>query len=100
MTSIIPFLRQNVFDPETTKVMGEAYDAACTELANGGSPALVKEVIAKRIIEAAKKGERDPKRLCAKALDALGLNRPTADTRRGRKPCQAMSRRYSASGTP
>jgi hypothetical protein len=31
--------------------------------------------LAKRIIDAAKKGERDPQRLCAKALDALGLNR-------------------------
>jgi hypothetical protein len=75
MTSIIPFLRHNVFDAETTKVMGEAYDAACGELGNGGAPALVKEVIAKRIIEAAKKGERDPQRLCARALDALGMNR-------------------------
>jgi hypothetical protein len=74
MTSIIPFVRQNVFDAETTRVMGEAYDAACGELGNGGTPALVKEVIAKRIIEAAKKGERDPQRLCAKALDALGMN--------------------------
>ena len=38
MTSIIPFLRQNVFDAETTKVMGQAYDAACGDLGNGGSP--------------------------------------------------------------
>jgi hypothetical protein len=75
MTSIIPFLRQNVFDTETTRVMGEAYDAACIELGDDGQPTLVKEVIAKRIIDAAKKGERDPQRLCAKALDALGLNR-------------------------
>ena len=75
MTAIIPFLRHNVFDAETTKAMGEAYDVACGELGADGQPALVKEVIAKRIIEAAKKGERDPQRLCAKALDALGLNR-------------------------
>jgi hypothetical protein len=75
MTAIIPFIRNNVFDAETTKAMGEAFDVACVEIGNGGQPALVKEVIAKRIIEAAKKGERDPQRLCAKALDALGLNR-------------------------
>jgi hypothetical protein len=75
MTSIVPFLRPNVFDAETTKVMGEAYDAACGELCDHGSPSLVREIIAKRIIDAAKKGERDPLRLCAKALDSLGLNR-------------------------
>jgi hypothetical protein len=74
MTSIIPFLRQNAFDPETTKMMGEAYEAACGELGHNGAPALVKEVIAKRIIDAAQKGERDPQRLCAKALDALGMS--------------------------
>jgi hypothetical protein len=74
MSSVIPFLRHNVFDAETTKAMGEAYDVACGELGDGGQP-LVKEVIAQRIVEAAKKGERDPQRLCAKALDALGLNR-------------------------
>ena len=59
MTSIIPFLRQNAFDAETTKVMGEAYDAACDELGDRRPPALLKEVIAKRIIDAAEKGERD-----------------------------------------
>jgi hypothetical protein len=75
MPSIIPFLRQNVFDADTTKVMGDAYDAACGELGNHGSPAVVREVIAKRIIDAAKRGERDPQRLCARALDALGINR-------------------------
>ena len=75
MASIIPFLRQNAFDPEITKLMGEAFDAACEELGDRAPPALVKEVIAKRIIETAEKGERDPERLRAKALDALGLNR-------------------------
>jgi hypothetical protein len=75
MTSIVPFLRQHAFDPEITKLMGEAYDAACVELGDRTPPALLKEVIAKRIIDAAEKGERDPERLRARALDALGLNR-------------------------
>jgi hypothetical protein len=87
MTSIIPFLSQNAFDAETTKVMGEAYDAACDELGDGRPPALLKEVIAKRIIDAAEKGERDPERLVARALDALGLRGrvggPSASTSRG-----------------
>jgi hypothetical protein len=73
MTSIVPFFSQNVFDAEAAKAMGEAFDAACAELGDGGQPALVKEIIAKRIIAAAETGERDPLRLCAKALDTLGL---------------------------
>jgi len=35
--------------------MGEAYDAACGELGDRSPPALLKEVMAKRIIEAAEK---------------------------------------------
>jgi hypothetical protein len=73
MTSIIPFVRNYVFDAETTKAMGIAFDEACKDLQD--QPYLVKEVMAKRIIQAAKYGERDPQRLCAKALDALGRNR-------------------------
>jgi hypothetical protein len=36
---------------------------------------LVREIIAKRIIEAAKKGERDPVRLRNAGLAALGYDR-------------------------
>jgi hypothetical protein len=40
-----------------------------------GQHALVREIIAKRIIEAAKKGERDPVRLRNAGLAALGYDR-------------------------
>ena len=75
MGIIVPFFQGSGFDPETTKAMGEAFDAACKALQDPEQPELVKEIMAKRIIEAAKNGERDPHRLCAKALDALGVNR-------------------------
>jgi hypothetical protein len=39
--------------------MGEAFDDACKELHDTGQPPIVYEVIAKRIIDAAKNGERD-----------------------------------------
>ena len=38
--------------------MGEAFDAACKGLRDTGQPIVVQEVIAKRIIKAAMKGER------------------------------------------
>ena len=69
--SIVPFLRSYVFDAATTKAMGDAYDVAYKELdgVDRRHAVLLKEVIAKRIIRAAGRGERDPNRLSAKALD-------------------------------
>jgi hypothetical protein len=55
-----------------TKVMGEAFDAACRDLHDGGQPSVVYEVIARRIIEAASSGERDPEKLRDRALAAFG----------------------------
>jgi hypothetical protein len=43
--------------------MGEAFDAACQALQKKGQPSVIYEVVAKRIIESARKGERDPVRL-------------------------------------
>ena len=76
MASILPFTRdKSDFDDEATRLMGEAMDGACEGLRDTGQPALVREIIAKRIIEAAKKGERDPARLRAAGLAALGYDR-------------------------
>jgi len=76
MASILPFIRdKSVFDDEAARLMGEAMDAACEGLRDTGQPALVREIIAKRIIEAAKKGERDPVRLRNAGLAALGYDR-------------------------
>ena len=49
--------------------------AASKDLHDTGPLTLVREMIAKRIIEAAKKGERDPVRLRAAGLAALGYDR-------------------------
>ena len=59
------------FDPETVKSLCDAYDRACTSLHDRGQPDIVNEVIAERIISLAKKGERDPDKLCEGALVAL-----------------------------
>jgi hypothetical protein len=52
--------------------MGEAFDRACKKLHDTGQPPIVYEVIAKRIIDAAKAGERDLVRLRNAGLKALG----------------------------
>jgi hypothetical protein len=76
MASILPFVRnKSYFDDEATRIMGEAFDAACKDLHDNGQLALVREGIAKRIIRAATKGERDPARLRAAGLAALRYDR-------------------------
>jgi hypothetical protein len=53
--------------------MGAAFEAACRELHDKGQPKIVRELIAKQIIAAAKTGEGDPSRLCDVALQAAGI---------------------------
>jgi hypothetical protein len=77
VASILPFIRKAgiVFDDRITQVIGEAFDNACTRLRDTGQPTIVYEVIAKRIIDAARDGERDLARLRNAGLTALGLER-------------------------
>ena len=73
MASILPFVRlRSDFPDDVTRIMGEAFDAACKELHDTGQPPIVQEIIAKRIIAAARTGERDVRRLRNLALAALG----------------------------
>jgi hypothetical protein len=76
MATVLRFvLNKFDLDDEATRVMGEGFDAAYEGLQDGGQPDLVREIIAKRIIEAAKKGERDPVRLRNAGLATLGYDR-------------------------
>jgi hypothetical protein len=71
-SSIVPLFRDVGFDAEATLVLGKAYDIACRSLHPKGQPPVVQESLAKKIIEAARRGERDPDRLAAIALAVLG----------------------------
>ena len=84
--TIRPFILPEAFAPEAIMVLGEAFDAAVKELPDNAQPEMARELIAGRIIGAARLGERDPARLLAAArglikrpligpvdrLDALG----------------------------
>lgn len=76
MASILPFIRKAgvVFDDRVTQIVGEAFDAACAELHIKGQPSIVCETMAKRIIDAAKDGERDIVRLRNAGLAAFGFD--------------------------
>jgi hypothetical protein len=43
--SILPFVPRVVFDDAATRIMGEAFDAACEEIRGTGEPLLLREVM-------------------------------------------------------
>jgi hypothetical protein len=74
MVKILRFIRpEHSFDSETISVLSAAYDKATTGLDDRGLSSVVREMIAERIIALGMKGERDPDRLCAAALAAVGI---------------------------
>jgi len=65
---ITPFLGDQKFDPETARIMGVAFELARAAVKRDWSGVYGNRIIAKRIIELAKDGERDPDVLCGEAL--------------------------------
>jgi hypothetical protein len=66
------------FDDETTALMCEAFDKSCQALQGTDQLEPAKEIIAKRIIEMAGRGERDPDRMCEAAMRSIGIRRNMA----------------------
>jgi hypothetical protein len=86
VVSVLPFIPFGMFDEATIRTIGHAFDAACKELHDTGQPAVVHEVMIKRIIAAIQKGERNAARLRDAALTGL------------RKPSNQVSRQVALSG--
>lgn len=91
ISSIVPFSRGRGFDAEATQNLGKAYDIACRSLHPKGRPPVFQEILAKKIIEAAQRGERDPDRLAAIALGILGSFHRDVTRRLGLVPNFFMS---------
>jgi hypothetical protein len=58
------------FDPEAISVMGDAYERAL-RIAPTPASESIRQVIAARIIDLARTGERDPHKLCKQSLTDL-----------------------------
>jgi hypothetical protein len=71
MSTVDDLFRSTAFDPETVELLCTAYDTAQKSLHNIGQPDVANLVIAECIISLAKRGERDPNKLCAGALKAF-----------------------------
>jgi hypothetical protein len=68
---IIPLLQGRAYGPEDIKVMSTAFEGALNALGlmDRGDP--LNELVARKIIEIAKTGERNPSRLRDRALKSL-----------------------------
>jgi hypothetical protein len=71
--NIVP-IQDGSFDDQATLAMGAAFDQACGSLRHLACAGKVRELIAKRIIEAAINGELDPIRLRSQALMGFGID--------------------------
>jgi hypothetical protein len=76
--SIVPLLAQSAFDPEFIETLVAAYEEAWRELEKSGSTfaspryrRAAQEIVAKRIIEMAQRGERDGAQLAKDAAAYL-----------------------------
>jgi hypothetical protein len=76
--SIIPLLAQTSFDPELIEKLVKAYEDAWRKIEQSGSTfaspryrRVAKEIIAKRIIDMAQRGEIEPQQLADDAVNYL-----------------------------
>jgi hypothetical protein len=68
---ITQFLDGERFDPDAKRVLGVAFEMVCIALRAQESDDFVKQAIAKKIIDLAKAGERNPDLLCEQALKEI-----------------------------
>jgi hypothetical protein len=64
-------LQDAAFDPEHTEAMGIAFEDACRELGLAQREDPLRDLVARQVIEFAKRGERDPEKLKAAVLAAI-----------------------------
>ncbi len=76
--AIVPLLAQSAFDPEFIETLVSAYEDAWRQVEESGSDfaspryrRAAQEIVAKRIIESAQHGEREPDKLAKDAVAYL-----------------------------
>ena len=74
--AIYRLLQCAIFDPEMIACMTAAYEGALHVLRLADRQDPLTELVAKKIIEVTHLGERDPARICERALNELGVTPP------------------------
>jgi hypothetical protein len=67
-------LEGGTFSPEEVAAMGRAYESVRQKLHDRGQPAIVNEIIARRIVELAKLKALNAQELADRALASFGLS--------------------------
>ncbi len=71
---ITPFLKGQAFDPELVKAMGAAFAKTCKAFDLNDRADPITAVVAKKIIELAERGLRNPTAMQLMAIDELESN--------------------------
>jgi hypothetical protein len=75
---LTPYLAEGVFDPLAVSAMSAAYGAACASLGLVDRTDPLNEIVARKVIEIAGTGERDPQRLTDLVLLAFSADKRIA----------------------
>jgi hypothetical protein len=76
--AIYRLIANGSFGPDEIKVMTAAYEDALIDLCVANRDDPITELIAKAIVNVTATGERDPILVKERAINALGVRRPTA----------------------
>ena len=70
--AIYGYLQNSGFDPETIRIMTTAYEAARDRLGLVDRSDPLTQLVARKVIEVAQTGVRDPDDLCERVVTAIG----------------------------
>ena len=76
--SIHTLIANGSFGPDEVEVMKAAYDAALVDVGVTNPDDPITDLIAKAIVNVTASGERNPKQVMERALNALGVRRSAA----------------------
>jgi hypothetical protein len=76
--AIYRLIANGSFGPDEIQVMTTAYEAALIDVGVTDRNDRITELVAKSIVNVTATGERDPKVVMERALNALGIRRPAA----------------------
>ena len=79
MAVLIPLTRTSSFGPHELKAIGVAFDHALCRLGLNDRKDLRSSIVAREVIALATRGERNPRRLCAAAVNAFASARPARE---------------------
>jgi hypothetical protein len=68
---IYALLQDCTFEADTVAAMAAAFEKACYSLGLAERTDPLRDLVARKVIEIAETGERDPERLCELTLEAL-----------------------------